>query len=116
MLFIANMAYKPIKNRRRLRRAVPKPKAVTKPKRKSKSGQAAKQTGYKPKRKTTRNKLQHEAPPPSTTNWKDIVINGANTMCSNYPPCAQVRDTTMAAMKVYQQARDTYSKYSNHFL
>jgi hypothetical protein len=67
------------------------------------------------KKRSAVKQLQHDVPPPSSDNWGTKVTSAASAMSKKAGP-SQVMDTTLAAMSVYKQSKNTYEKYANNFL
>jgi hypothetical protein len=71
--------------------------------------------GAAKKKRSSVKQLQHDAPPPSSDNWGSKVTSAATAMSKKAGP-SQVMDTTLAAMNVYKQSKNTYQKYAQSFL
>jgi hypothetical protein len=67
------------------------------------------------KKRRAMKQLQHDVSPPASDNWGSKVTNAATAM-SKKSGASQIMDTTLAAMNVYQQSKNTYSKYATSFL
>ena len=67
------------------------------------------------KKRRAMKQLQHDVSPPATDNWGSKVTNAATAM-SKKSGSSQVMDTTLAAMNVYRQSKNTYAKYATPFL